>query len=104
MSPLIGTITGVKFAEAKIGRAEESVKRLIDDAPKRAEVIKKKPFLRLGECTNCVANLTRNQEKDVTKSQKPKEISTKEDHWKKDRKCESERGAAGIENRKIYPS
>ena len=38
---LIGYFYRRNIAEAKIGRAEESVKRLIDDAQKRAEVIKK---------------------------------------------------------------
>ncbi len=42
---LIGYFYRRNIAEAKIGRAEDSVKRLIDDAQKRAEVIKKETVL-----------------------------------------------------------
>ena len=46
---LIGYFYRRNIAEAKIGRAEESVKRLIDDAQKRAEVIKKETVLEAQE-------------------------------------------------------
>ena len=74
---VIGLIVGYFYrrniAESKIGRAEDSVKKLIDEAQKRAEVIKKRRCSRLRKkFTSCVANLTRNQEKDETKLQRLK--------------------------------
>ncbi len=46
---LIGYVYRRNIAEAKIGRAEDSVKKLIDDAQKRAEVIKKETILEAQE-------------------------------------------------------
>ncbi len=50
---IVGLLIGYNYrrniAEAKIGRAEESVKRLVDDAQKRAEVIKKETVLEAQE-------------------------------------------------------
>ncbi len=55
--PLAGLIIGVgvgyiyrkSIAEAKVGRAEESVKRLIADAQKKAEAVKKETILEAKE-------------------------------------------------------
>ena len=50
---VIGLIVGYFYrrniAESKIGRAEDSVKKLIDEAQKRAEVIKKETVLEAQE-------------------------------------------------------
>ncbi|MEF9989704.1 MAG: ribonuclease Y [Christensenellaceae bacterium] len=46
---IIGYVYRRNIAESKIGRAEDSVKRLIDDAQKRAEVIKKETVLEAQE-------------------------------------------------------
>ncbi|MDL2237775.1 Rnase Y domain-containing protein, partial [Christensenellaceae bacterium OttesenSCG-928-K19] len=50
---VIGLLVGYNYrrniAEAKIGRAEDSVKKLVDDAQKRAEVIKKETVLEAQE-------------------------------------------------------
>ena len=53
--PLVALVIGAFFgyiyrrnvAEAKVGRAEESVKRLVADAQKKAEAMKRKLFLKL---------------------------------------------------------
>jgi len=50
---IVGAFIGYAYrrnvAESKIGRAEESVKRLIDDAQKRAEAVKKETILEAKE-------------------------------------------------------
>ncbi|MEG2882774.1 MAG: Rnase Y domain-containing protein, partial [Christensenella sp.] len=53
---VIGVAVGYTYrrniAESKIGRAEDSVKKLIDEAQKRAEVIKKETVLGAQEEVN----------------------------------------------------
>ena len=46
---IIGYFYRRNIAESKIGRAEDSVKKLIDEAQKRAEVIKKETVLEAQE-------------------------------------------------------
>ena len=46
---LIGYVYRRSVAEAKVGRAEESVRRLISDAQKKAEAVKKETVLEAKE-------------------------------------------------------
>lgn len=76
---LIGGIIGGynyrrSIAEAKIGRAEDSVKKLIDDAQKRAEVIKKETVLEAQEEVHKLRSEfdkeTRERRNEITKTEK----------------------------------
>ena len=75
---IVGLLIGYRYrqniAEAKIGRAEDSVKKLIDDAQKRAEVIKKETVLEAQEEVHKLRSEfdkeTRERRNEITKTEK----------------------------------
>lgn len=75
---VVGLLIGYKYrqniAESKIGRAEDSVKKLIDEAQKRAEVIKKETVLEAQEEVHKLRSEfdkeTRERRNEITKTEK----------------------------------
>jgi len=75
---IVGLLAGYSYrrniAESKIGRAEDSVKKLIDDAQKRAEVVKKETVLEAQEEVHRLRSEfdkeTRERRNEITKIEK----------------------------------